>query len=259
MNAGLFPLLRLLALASVPPIAVFLFSRRFVRRESTRRALVFVELAALAPAFVIALAILGSLGGKLLIAVPFFLIAFLPFYIGLFRRGLAIRAASPAEAPALAELVNSAYRGETSKQGWTTEADLLGGQRTDAASLAALISRPGGVFLVVPRDGAFVACVHLKQEGDHAYLGMLTVRPDLQAAGLGRKLLEAAEDWARREWGVSRIEMTVIDKRPELIAWYERRGYRDTGRREPFPHDEKFGVSKVGDLTFVVLEKRLES
>jgi GNAT superfamily N-acetyltransferase len=180
----------------------------------------------------------------------------------------AIRPGHPGEAAALSELVNSAYRGETSKAGWTTEADLLGGQRTDPEGLAEILrsrtgedDEPGDCQVVlIHTDAAGLACcVHLQRLPDHgAYLGMLTVRPVDQARGLGRALLAAAEQWAAREWGTREIQMTVIAQRAELIAWYERRGYARTGETRPFPYDDvRFGRPKSDDLYFEVLAKAL--
>ena len=179
-----------------------------------------------------------------------------------------IRPGHPEEAAALSELVNSAYRGETSKAGWTTEANLLGGQRTDPEGLAEILrsrtgedDEPGDCQVVlIHTDAAGLACcVHLQRLPDHgAYLGMLTVRPVGQARGLGRALLAAAEQWAAREWGTREIQMTVIAQRTELIAWYERRGYRRTGEHRPFPYDDvRFGLPKRDDLYFEVLAKAL--
>lgn len=160
------------------------------------------------------------------------------------------------DAEAISALVNSAYRGESSKRGWTTEADLIGGQRTDPEILRALIADQQNSVLVRYKDGVLVACVFLQKKGTRAYLGMLTVRPDHQAGGIGKQLLSAAEEWAKDNWKVDTIEMTVIQKRVELISWYERRGYINTRRTQPFPYgDARFGLPKVDDLEFVVLEK----
>lgn len=165
------------------------------------------------------------------------------------------------DVPALAELVNSAYRGESSKAGWTTEADLLGGQRTDRDSLEKEILTPDQkVLLLKPaaQSREISACVLLKKLGDStAYLGMLTVNPQQQASGIGRELLFRAEQFAR-DWNCQKIKMTVIAQRSELIAWYERRGYHRTGAQERFPYgDERFGIPRREDLYFVVLEKKL--
>jgi ribosomal protein S18 acetylase RimI-like enzyme len=172
--------------------------------------------------------------------------------------GLTTRPATAADAPALVALVNSAYRGESSKAGWTSEADLLDGQRIDVEALTETIARPGSVILVHVQDHAPVACVHLERTGEDCYLGMLTVRPTTQGSGLGRQLLEAAECWASEHWSSLSMHMTVIEQRIELIAWYERHGYSRTGERKPFPYgDERFGLPRRGDLAFEVLRKPL--
>ena len=168
------------------------------------------------------------------------------------------RIAVPGDAESLSRLVNSAYRGEASKRGWTTEAGLLGGQRTDPDTLRSLISVNSNAILLMHQDADLIGCVLLQQKTQSAYLGMLTVLPDLQAGGIGRRLLAAAEDWVFENWLFRLIEMTVIRQRSELIVWYERRGYVNTHRTEPFPYgDEKFGLPKRPDLEFVVLEKHL--
>lgn len=169
------------------------------------------------------------------------------------------RIAGPADVPALHALIESAFRGESARQGWTHEADLLGGQRTDAAALDAIVADEAQVLLLAEEDGALHGCVLIadKPEG-RAYLGMLTVRPDLQSAGLGGKLVDEAERLARDVIGARTMEMTVIRQRAELIAWYVRRGYVDTGREEPFPLDDpRFGLPKTRELVFVVLAKPL--
>lgn len=169
------------------------------------------------------------------------------------------RAARPADVDALVALVESAYRGEGSKQGWTTEADMLGGQRTDAEGVAALIDRALSLVLVAEAgDGRLLACAHVERQGDSGYFGMFSVRPELQGAGLGRAMLAEAERIAREEWDCIAMRMTVISVRDELIAWYERRGYRRTGEYSPFPYgDERFGIPKRDDLRFELLLKPL--
>lgn len=165
-------------------------------------------------------------------------------------------------APAHA-LIESAYRGESAKQGWTHEADLLGGQRTDMEALAALVGDPKQTLILAEASGALVGCVLVADKGvrarEHiAYLGLLTVSPALQGGGLGRALIEQAERHARETIGADRMEMTVIKRRQELIDWYRRRGYALTGREEPFPLDDpRFGIPKTRDLVFVVLAKAL--
>jgi ribosomal protein S18 acetylase RimI-like enzyme len=173
---------------------------------------------------------------------------------------LHFRHATTADIPALVDLVTSAYRGEVSRQGWTTEADLLDGQRIDPEVLLADIQRPRSSVIIAERDGAMVACVHIAEDGGAGYLGMFSVRPDGQARGLGSRVIVEAERHAREELGLALMRMTVIDVRDELIAWYERRGYTRTGIKKPFPYgDVRFGIPKRDDLRFEVLEKSLET
>ena len=165
----------------------------------------------------------------------------------------------------LAQLVNSAYRGELAKKGWTSESDLLGGQRTDEASLRAdLAANPGSTLLTLrdaegdkPHARVWLQPAKGGNGADAWYVGMVTVSPLRQAGGIGRTMLEAAETYARERGGKT-MAMTVISVRDTLIAWYERRGYRLTGATEPFPYgDERFGAPQRDDLHFVILEKAL--
>lgn len=173
---------------------------------------------------------------------------------------LEFRHATPADIPALVDLVTSAYRGEASRQGWTTEADLLDGQRIDPELLLADIRRPRSSVIIAERDGEMVACVHVAEENGAGYLGMFSVRPDGQAMGLGSRVIVEAERHAREDLGLAQMRMTVIDVRDELIAWYERRGYTRTGIKKSFPYgDLRFGIPKRDDLQFEVLEKTLET
>ncbi len=168
------------------------------------------------------------------------------------------RPAAADDAPALVALVNSAFRGESSKAGWTTEADMLGGQRADLDMILEAIRTPGSAILLHEQAGVPVACLSLKRTGDESYLGMMTIKPTAQGAGLGRQLLEAAERWAVEHWSSRAMHMTVIVQRVELVAWYERRGYQQTGERKPFPYgDERYGLPQRDDLEFVVLRKSL--
>lgn len=170
---------------------------------------------------------------------------------------MSITKATVADIPQLNILINSAYRGDSSKKGWTTEADLLGGIRTDDESLASLLSKDGSVMLLHKNDdGIITGCVNLQQHGDKIYLGMLTVNPELQGGGVGKILLKASEDYTK-EIGCLKIYMTVISIRTELIDWYKRHGYKDTGERKPFPMDDpKFGLPKQ-HLEFIVMEKEV--
>ncbi|MEU7066801.1 GNAT family N-acetyltransferase [Streptomyces sp. NPDC053429] len=171
---------------------------------------------------------------------------------------LSFRPAVEADVPELVALVESAYRGDASRAGWTTEADYLDGQRTDPEGVRQIIEAPDGVLLVVERAGELVACCQLEHRGDHAYFGMFAVRPGLQGGGLGKEVLAEAERRAREEWGATQMRMTVVNVREELIAYYERRGYRRTGELSPFPYgDERFGIPLRTDLAFELLVKPL--
>jgi ribosomal protein S18 acetylase RimI-like enzyme len=171
-----------------------------------------------------------------------------------------IRSATLEDVDRVVALVESAYRGEKSRAGWTTEADMLEGQRTDAREVRAIIEAfPKQRVLLLEEEGALRACARLDDAEGHAYLGMIAVDPTLQAKGYGRSIIAEAERIARTELGQHAVHMTVISIRAELIAWYERLGYVRTGATEPFPYgDERFGVPKRDDLAFVVLEKQLQ-
>lgn len=172
-----------------------------------------------------------------------------------------IRPATSADLAPLHALVESAYRGDVARQGWTHEADLLGGQRTDTAALAESLANARHLILVaVDADGALIGCVEIADRGDGlAYLGLLSVAPAGQGRGLAKRLIERAETEAQGRFSAERMEMTVIRQRPELIAYYERRGYRLTGETRPFPYgDERFGLPTIDDLVFVVLARHLD-
>jgi len=172
---------------------------------------------------------------------------------------MTFRTATREDIPAVVALVESAYRGDVSRKGWTTEADFLEGQRTDPASVGELVGRAGSRILLGERDGKLLVCAHIEQRGAKvAYFGMFSVSPDLQGAGVGRAMLAEAERIARDEWLCTEMQMTVISIREELIAWYERRGYRRTALYSPFPYgDERFGIPLRDDLQFELLVKPL--
>ncbi len=154
------------------------------------------------------------------------------------------------------ELVNSAYRGDSSKMGWTTEADLLGGQRSDLAEIEEIILDKNQAIILCIQEQQIIGTVVVQQKSACAYIGMLTVKPDLQKSGVGKLLLAAAEDHITNVWHQDEIEMTVIKQRTELINWYGRRGYFPSGESRPFPYgDLSFGIPKVNDLEFIVLKK----
>lgn len=182
---------------------------------------------------------------------------------------LLFRPATDDDVTAVVALVESAYRGDSSRAGWTTEADILAGQRTDPDGVREVIATPGSRLLLAEQgeqgkqtgeDGArrLVACCQLEHRGDAAYFGMFAVSPTLQGGGVGKRVMAEAERIARQEWGATRMEMTVISVREDLIAFYERRGYRRTWEMTPFPYgDERFGLPQRDDLAFERLEKVL--
>lgn len=174
---------------------------------------------------------------------------------------LTFRPATSQDAERIAELVRVAYRGDESRSGWTTEADLLADERIDVPRVLAKIADPDGVVLLAfaGPEHTLVACCEVLRRGQaRAYFGMFAVWPHLQATGLGRRVLAEAERLARDEWGADTMEMTVIGQRDELIAWYLRRGYAMTAEQRPFPyHDLVNGAALRDDLYFAVLEKPL--
>jgi len=157
-------------------------------------------------------------------------------------------------------LVESAYRGDASRVGWTTEADLLDGQRTDAEAVTEIVRARDSAILLAEADGELMACCQLERRPlAVAYFGMFSVQPGGQGQGVGQRVLAEAERIARDEWAATTMIMTVLAQRTELIAWYERRGYRRTGERRPFPYgDERYGIPRRPDLVFEVLAKLLE-
>ncbi|MES2379238.1 MAG: GNAT family N-acetyltransferase [Bacteroidota bacterium] len=167
---------------------------------------------------------------------------------------MAITPATLADVPELVKLINSAYRGETSKKGWTTEADLIDGQRIDSEGLEQQMAEPQTTILKNTNDeGRVTGCVNLQKRADKVYLGMLTVSPTLQANGLGKQLLNAAEDYTR-SINCNAVTMTVITTRTELINWYKRRGYSKTGETVPLVIPEQFGNLKQ-PLDMYIMEK----
>ena len=171
---------------------------------------------------------------------------------------LTFRAATPADVDPIVALVESAYRGDSSRAGWTTEADFLDGRRTGRDDVLAQIARPQSLVLLAEREGQLLACAHVAIEDGAGYFGMFSVVPGLQGGGIGKQVLAEAERIAREDFGQAAMRMTVIDIRDELIAYYERRGYRRTGVFKPFPYgDARFGLPRRDDLRFEVLEKAL--
>jgi GNAT superfamily N-acetyltransferase len=154
-------------------------------------------------------------------------------------------------------LVNSAYRGEFAKKGWTTEADILDGQRTDPEGIRELILNHDSEIQLALEENELQGCIYIRREPESVYFGMLTVKPNLQNKGMGKVLLARLEELAKT-WGFRTIRMTVISLRHELIQFYERRGYKRTGKTEPFPeHDPRFGLPKVSNLVFEEFAKTI--
>lgn len=170
---------------------------------------------------------------------------------------LSISRAEKQDAGQISALINSAYRGESSQQGWTTEADLLDGLRTSAEEILQLIASKDSMFLLCRAKSDLVGSVHLQKQAEQVYLSMLAVNPPLQGRGIGKRLLEAAEQTAQQTWAVHKSVMSVISYRNELIEFYERRGYRRTGVSKTFPVNPALWMPKVANLRLEILEKAL--
>jgi ribosomal protein S18 acetylase RimI-like enzyme len=174
-------------------------------------------------------------------------------------RTLTFRQATPDDIGDIVALVNSCYRGDSSRVGWTTEADLLNGTRTDEGEIQRLMSLRDSRILLCSSGREIAGSVHIQKQGPACYLGMLVVKPELQNSGVGRQLMSEAEGKARELWGSTKMTMTVITLREELIAYYERRGYRRTGQIKPFVSDATHGIPRVEGIELEVLEKSLEN
>jgi ribosomal protein S18 acetylase RimI-like enzyme len=175
------------------------------------------------------------------------------------RAGFSWRRATDEDAGALVALIRAAYRGEASRAGWTSEAHLVEGERTDEPALLRLIGSPASRVMVVDdQEGRPTACCQLEDRGQGlAYFGTFAVDPARQATGLGSWLLSEAERIAAEELGVRELELTVLRQQAALIAWYERRGFAATGEARPFPADRRYARPLRDDLEFVVLRKPL--
>ncbi len=170
-----------------------------------------------------------------------------------------IRRANIEDISKIVKLVESVYRGEAATKGWTSESDILDGQRTDAQMIREMIEEPESLLFVIDHDkDTLAASVHLKKESNFGYVGMVSVSTAVQNQGVGKKLLLFCEEQIR-SWGFGLAKITVIHSRLELIAWYERFGYVRNGVSQPFPEDPRFGRPKVAGLKLVELEKILGS
>jgi len=168
---------------------------------------------------------------------------------------LSFRPAQAADSASIAALVNAAYRGDASRQGWTTEADLLDGLRTTAAEVRQLIVSGRATMLLCMHGADLIASVCLEPDADATHVGMFVVNPAMQGSGVGKQLLTYAESYAVQHWPVSKFYMHVITLRHELMAFYERRGYRRTGIVKAFPLNPDMWQPKMADLQLELLEK----
>ncbi|QWF70904.1 GNAT family N-acetyltransferase [Methylomonas paludis] len=165
--------------------------------------------------------------------------------------------AEASNAEALVRLINCAYRGETSRLGWTTEADLLSGSRTDLTDILDLLGAPDSIILTGRCRQELLACVHLQKTGQQVQFSMLAVAPGRQNQGIGKQLLAAAETKAQQRWAITEFAMWVIDHRPELLSFYQRRGYQLTGDSRTFPVNAALWQAKVSGLRLELLVKKL--
>lgn len=170
---------------------------------------------------------------------------------------LKFRSAEINDSEEICALVNSVYRGENSKKGWTTEAYMLDGIRIDIQGVKNIISKKDNVIILTMHEDKLIGCVHLEKKENRCHLGMLSVDVNYQAGGIGKKIMEHSEEFAKNIWKCSLMEMKVIGKRKELIDFYIRRGYKITGESEPFLLNTHFGQPKSSDLYFEYLTKEL--
>ncbi len=168
---------------------------------------------------------------------------------------LIFRRAVSEDASRIVALINSAYRGETSRQGWTTEADLLRGSRTEINEVTNLITADNSMLLLCLDAETLLGSVTLERHDDAAHLGMFAVQPQQQGQGIGKQLLAFAEHAAVDAWGVKSMVMSVITLRQELIAFYQRRGYHLTGTLKAFPAESKLWEPLVSNLKLGLMEK----
>lgn len=169
---------------------------------------------------------------------------------------LSYRLASKEDIESIIDLVESAYRGDSSRLGWTTEADFIDGQRTDRQEIIEILEKDNQIIILGEKDGQIFASVQLNKSSDHAYLGMFAVDPTMQGNGIGLSLLKYAEEFVQKEWNSQGLRMSVISIREELIAWYTRHGYEKTGKITSFPYEEpRYGIPNRDDLVLERMEK----
>jgi ribosomal protein S18 acetylase RimI-like enzyme len=168
------------------------------------------------------------------------------------------RLAAPDDVDSLVRLIRSAYRGESSRQGWTSEADLVGGDRINAEQVLAMINGSNSIMLVFDEESSIIACCHVEDRGNRlAYFGTFAVAPTAQGVGLGRRVMAEAERSAFLTFGSAVLELAVLAQQEKLIAWYERLGFLGSGETRPFPADPEFARPLRDDLYFVILSKNL--
>lgn len=156
----------------------------------------------------------------------------------------------------ISNLINLTYSGYSGKKGWTTEADLLSGQKVTPKAIGEILSNPNKKILVSRGNKLLLGCVFLEKRDKSIYLSALTVNPNFQRKNIGSKLLSSSETFSSLFWKIYNIEMTVLNQRHELLEWYKKRGYKDFGLRLPFPYwNKEMGIPKIGGLEFVVLTK----
>lgn len=152
----------------------------------------------------------------------------------------------------ISNLVNLTYRGDN---GWTRETHIIGGDRTNLDEITTAMAKPEARFYVVYLQQFLAACIYLAKEQHHAYIGFFSVHPDFQGVGVGKSILQQIEAIAKQQFAADKIRMFVVSQRPELIAFYQRRGYQRTGGTEAYPLRLKIGIPKVNGLTIEYLEK----
>jgi len=175
---------------------------------------------------------------------------------------LLFQKAEISDAEAIVQLINSAYRGNSSRKGWTTEADLLDGLRTTNAEVGRIIRREDAFMLIGVLNNEIIASICCEWQAiagnNTAHFGMIAVKPSLQNKGYGKQVIAAAEALTRREWRVVGFTMTVISIRHELIAFYEKLGYQRTGEFKDFPVKPELWQPKVEGLNLQYLAKLVD-
>ncbi len=174
-----------------------------------------------------------------------------------YRMSFEMRIAHEADAKEITTLVNRAYRPLPQDAGWTHEAGLVAGTRTTAGQVLSLF-RERSVVLLLCVGQRIVACVHVQGDPPGACIGMLATDPQLQARGLGKQMLLHAEQYARKHFGASVFRMSILSSRPELLAFYERRGYALTGEVEGYPLSAGVGQPLVEGIQVLSLMKRAD-